>query len=341
VGTAHGSLQNAYLKFKAYHAAIAKLDELVKAGSWQGTKPTQGVIKDLFCSRSFYSSHFTKFNKITDYPDLQRWLEDHPDKGTDLEVWGLKKDKYIFSDIDTFVAQKGTLVVPVEESEEEEDNKGKKRKGGKGKKTGEGEKTTGSKKGAKKKSFFFLFFSLIFQLFVLWFWIILLGSVPKTMAMETAMPEHPFPDIPFSTFAQFIQQHFSSNISLPTVLLLLFSLTENPDLLNLHAHQQHPKSSREKRSVGSAWIKTLSQLVKDTCDQRQSKILKKADLRGTEEDVISSLGTKFDLLAKVLGLFPYNDRGQFTGKLLPVSDKRPVFCICPDAYECETASCNS
>jgi hypothetical protein len=87
----------------------------------------------------------------------------------------------------------------------------------------------------------------------------------------------------------------------------------------------------------------LSWLIKDTCDQRQSKILKKADLKGTEEDIISSLGSKLDLLAKVLDLFPYNDKGHFTGKLLPVSNKniQPIFCLCPDAYECETASCNS
>jgi len=163
------------------------------------------------------------------------------------------------------------------------------------------------------------------------------------MAMPVAVAEQPFPDIPFSTFSQFIQQHFSSNVSLTTVLLLLFSLTENPDLLNLHACQQHPKSSKERRSVSSGWIKTLSRLIKDTCDQRQAKILKKADSKGTEEEIISSLSTKIDLLAKVLDLFPYNDRGQFTGKLLPVSNKniQPVFCLCPEAYECETASCNS
>jgi hypothetical protein len=159
VGPANGSLQNSYRKFKAYHEATAKLAELVKDGSWQGPKPTQGAIKDLFCSRSFFSSHFTKFNKITDYPDLQKWLEDHPEKKSDLEVWKLKKDKYGFGDIDTFVAQKGTLVVTLEESEGEGDvkGKGKERKSGKGKKiekgkkSDEGDKDTGRKKRGGKK----------------------------------------------------------------------------------------------------------------------------------------------------------------------------------------------
>jgi hypothetical protein len=169
VGPAHGTLQNAYKKFKAYHEASAKLEALLKAGSWQGPKPTQGAIKDLFSSRSFFSSHFTKFNKISDYPELQKWLDDHPEKKSDQEVWGLKKEKYTFADIDTFVAQKGTLVVLVEESEEEV-VKGRKKKDGKGKKSvegekageksegkrtgkkgSEGEKATGSKKGKAKK----------------------------------------------------------------------------------------------------------------------------------------------------------------------------------------------
>jgi hypothetical protein len=162
VGSGHGSLQNAYSKFKAYHEAMAKLGDLVMAGSWQGPKPTQGAIKDLFCSRSFFPSHLTKFNKINDYPELQKWLEDHPDKKSNLEVWKVEKDKYTFADIDTFVAQKGTLVMIVE-SEAEEDvkgkGKGKGKESGKGKGGGKGkekksdevEKATGSrKKGAKK-----------------------------------------------------------------------------------------------------------------------------------------------------------------------------------------------
>src|SRR5215471_4564564 len=47
----------------------------------------------------------------------------------------------------------------------------------------------------------------------------------------------PFPDIPFRVFNTFIQENFSSGISLTTVLTILFTLTNNPDLLNLHARQ--------------------------------------------------------------------------------------------------------
>ena len=68
----------------------------------------------------------------------------------------------------------------------------------------------------------------------------------------------PFPDIPFKTFSQFINQNFSSKTSLPTVMILLFSLTENPDLLNLHAGQQYVKCQEEKENLVSGWIKALA-----------------------------------------------------------------------------------
>ena len=58
--------------------------------------------------------------------------------------------------------------------------------------------------------------------------------------VSAAPSTQPFPDIPFSIFSEFVQETFGSKISLATVLVLLFSMTENPELLNLHARQQHP-----------------------------------------------------------------------------------------------------
>jgi hypothetical protein len=51
---------------------------------------------------------------------------------------------------------------------------------------------------------------------------------------NTAQKETPFPDITFQAFNKFIEQNFSSKITLSTVLMLLFTITENTDLLNLH-----------------------------------------------------------------------------------------------------------
>jgi hypothetical protein len=41
-------------------------------------------------------------------------------------------------------------------------------------------------------------------------------------------------------------QNFSSKITLATVLMLLFTTIENPDLLNLHQCQKNPQDSDEK-----------------------------------------------------------------------------------------------
>jgi len=72
-----------------------------------------------------------------------------------------------------------------------------------------------------------------------------------------APPQHPFPNIPFGTFSDAIQANFGSNISLATVLAILFTLIENPDLLNLHFRQQHPEYSGENKTQVSGWIIAL------------------------------------------------------------------------------------
>ena len=64
----------------------------------------------------------------------------------------------------------------------------------------------------------------------------------------------PFPDITFNVFSDFISQHFSSRVSLATVLLVLFSLTENPDLLNLHSRQKTSLLQGENKQSTSGWI---------------------------------------------------------------------------------------
>ena len=62
-----------------------------------------------------------------------------------------------------------------------------------------------------------------------------------------ASPQHPFPNIPFSLFSDTVQSTFGTNVSLATVLAILFTLVENPDLLNLHFHQQNPEYSGENK----------------------------------------------------------------------------------------------
>jgi len=61
-----------------------------------------------------------------------------------------------------------------------------------------------------------------------------------------------FPNIKFHAFSDFINSNFSSQVSLATVLLVLFSMLENPELLNLHAHMKHPKHQRERKIHASS-----------------------------------------------------------------------------------------
>ena len=157
--------------------------------------------------------------------------------------------------------------------------------------------------------------------------------------------ESPFPDIPFRQFSEFISQNFSSKISLSTVLVILFSLTENPDLLNLHARQQYVRCQEENKIQLSGWIKGLACALKKQVDENQRRPLKmKKVTKGMdEEEEIVALSLKLDSLTKVLNLHPYNSKEQFQGKLQPISHKliQPVHVICPNAMECQTIGCNS
>ncbi|KAF9495342.1 hypothetical protein BDN71DRAFT_1431100 [Pleurotus eryngii] len=71
-----------------------------------------------------------------------------------------------------------------------------------------------------------------FMLLVVWF---LLGLVPCVAA---ASKQDPFPNMLFTEFAQSFQSNLGPKIKLSTVLMLLMTLVNNTDLLNLHGQQQ-------------------------------------------------------------------------------------------------------
>ena len=49
----------------------------------------------------------------------------------------------------------------------------------------------------------------------------------------------------------------TAKVTLSTILLVLFSLTNNPQLLSLHAKQQSPTAKGENAVHFSAWMKAL------------------------------------------------------------------------------------
>jgi hypothetical protein len=175
------------------------------------------------------------------------------------------------------------------------------------------------------------------------YWIVILAILP--VARASPLDEAQFPNIPFKIFSEFVEQNFSSKITLSTALMLLFTLTENPDLLSLHARQQHPKSEGEMSSVASGWLKALSRILLDASGHNQSRFFKKSENHKTmsEDEKTTTLTLKLDSFAKILDLHPYNSQGRFRGNLKTISHQsiEPICMICPNTIECETLQCNS
>jgi hypothetical protein len=184
---------------------------------------------------------------------------------------------------------------------------------------------------------------LISSLYCLsWPWWILLGLsfLPSAAASSEFRP---FPEMTFLSFSQFIQKNFSANISLSTVLLMLFTMTENPDLLSLHARQQYSLVKGENISSVNSWIKNLSQAVYVKLNRNASILLHESDqYEGIAENlIIINIANKLDKLAQHLDLIKYNKKGQLKSALKPVSYKaiEAVHIICPESYQCVTSEC--
>ena len=98
--------------------------------------------------------------------------------------------------------------------------------------------------------------------------VIFVGLCPTVAASDV---DH-FPDIPFKVFSDFIGRNFSSKVSLATVLTVLFTLTSNTDLLNLHTHQQNPQNETENRQVITGWMSALSRALQEHLDDDTKRL---------------------------------------------------------------------
>ena len=166
------------------------------------------------------------------------------------------------------------------------------------------------------------------------------------LPLTSAHSDHdPFPDVTFKIFSDFVQNHFSSRVSLATVLTLVFTMTSNPDLLNLHACQQHPKAQGELLQTTSGWIKALARAVEHRLGQSTNSLFQHKEEKSklTEDQVTTSIGIKLDGLSKILSLHPYDKQGNFLGKLKSISEQdiEAVHVICPTCVDCELKSCSS
>ena len=87
-----------------------------------------------------------------------------------------------------------------------------------------------------------------------WSFVLFVGLLP---AVSTTSKDDPFSSITFRAFSEFVEQHFSSRISLATVLIVLFTMTNNSDVLNLHVRQQHLLPDEHLQMI-SGWLKALA-----------------------------------------------------------------------------------
>jgi len=170
---------------------------------------------------------------------------------------------------------------------------------------------------------------------------VLMFLCPGAIAVQN---EHPFPDVTFKVFNAFVEQNFSSKITLTTVLMLLFTLTENTDLLNLHQRQQNPELSDEKGVDLSSWMKSLAREVqKQTMATKFKTLFKTSETLNVIPDnqVITRVGTKLNGLADILGLKSFGSDGMLIQKLQPISKKeiQPILIICPPSNVCSDKKC--
>ena len=148
VGSGKGNLQLAYQKYLAFLEAKNTLESV----EWDGRKPPQAELIQLFASKSYFFSHHKKFfPKVASYPELDAWLREKEDRLSSVEVWGIAKAVYSFEDLERFLANGGTLAA--EDEEDILDRKGKKKQksGDKGKEKKQKKKVKIDEKRDKKK----------------------------------------------------------------------------------------------------------------------------------------------------------------------------------------------
>ena len=149
-----------------------------------------------------------------------------------------------------------------------------------------------------------------------------------------------FPNISFQSFSPFISSTFHHDISLETVLFLLFSLTENTDLLNLHSRQQQKLYPSERGKLFTGWMIALVNALHDHLDEETTSHL--FLISDQEYDRDKLLGDKLHNMAQKLKLLPYTKSNQFKPKRVePISHERikPVHLLCPRTFTCTTANC--
>jgi len=149
------NLGYAWQKYKACLAATKTCNVLWESGKLRDVfdrKPTQADIISIFKGKSQWHLTYKKaFPKVSGYPTMVAWLEDSEDKLSDIELWGILKPAYTFSDLFEWLEKGGEGLTKVEtEAGSDMEETGKEKEKGKGKGKGK-EKGKGKGKGKEKE----------------------------------------------------------------------------------------------------------------------------------------------------------------------------------------------
>jgi hypothetical protein len=160
-----------------------------------------------------------------------------------------------------------------------------------------------------------------------------------------------FPDISFKDFSSFVNATFSSHISLSTVLVVLFTVTNNTDLLNLHSRQKHGQSQLGEHPIAlTGWIKALGRaLNKKLADDELERLFKSIELKSIQRKdnderlegpiVETKIADKLNALSELLNLDPCKQESSYNIPLKQISDIEPAYTICPAIMYCVTKGC--
>ena len=173
-----------------------------------------------------------------------------------------------------------------------------------------------------------------------WSAVLLMGLIP----VVSATPNHEaLSNITFQEFARFVEDNFSSTVSLATVLVTLFTISDNSDLLNLHSRMQHSKMGERGQTI-TGWIKALARALSEKLGQNNTKRLFKQSEEMSDYDnerLNQGLAVKLDALYQLLDISPYNDQDERRPTYKESKTEiEPAYVICPISMECQTTTCN-
>ncbi|KAJ8697716.1 hypothetical protein PTI98_004493 [Pleurotus ostreatus] len=335
-----GEILQIYAWMKAAAQVPAKWLELKNAGKWTGCDLSINELCSLYICKTNYNTYSKMFDNAEQFPILHALLNDPTYNQSSEEhraVWGTCK------------LTKENLAVVTKELKDKEDKE---------KRAKEKARLAKEKKSKKAST---SNFSLQALLMLLSFWL-LLGLLP---CVSAAPLEDPFPGILFADFAKVIKSSFGADITLATVLMLLFSITNNTNLLNLHGQQQAVPTNTQ---VVTSWMAAFVRAIKDrlqldslvadddsdtemntdsdsgsdsgSASSSSTNTSVSSDARTTYDTLFlptdrhedqspkqqtTILGKKLDFFCRSLNLYSHNKRGTLHGKLLPISTAD----ICP------------